>query len=439
MISRFLSFVESNNIAIKKGKIVLATSGGIDSVVLAYLFHQLELDFAIAHCNFRLRGGESDKDEAFVRELASGFNVKFHVMKFDTAEYVKLRGISIQMAARELRYSWFEDLIEKHGYTSVATAHHRGDVAETVLFNLSKGTGLAGLHGIKAKSKNLIRPLLFASRDEIEKFAQEKKIEWREDSSNTSVKYSRNKIRHQVIPLLEEINPKAQEAIYRTSKRVEELELFLKHQFKSILKEVVEVRDHTTLIDIKLLSKIPGYGYILHQILKPFGFSYSQSSLISNGINRISGKLFYSLAHVANLDREHLIVSTKNEDGVNVLINGLNSEYDIGSKRVITKNIAMTDFHLTKSNNVLALDKAKLKFPLKIRNWKKGDVFCPLGMKGKKKLSDFMIDAKIPVNLKSKILVVLSGNEIAGVLNHRLDDRFKIVKATEEVFEISIN
>ncbi len=439
MIDEFLSFVESKNIAIKENKTLLAVSGGIDSVVLVYLFHQLELNFGIAHCNFSLRGDESDKDEIFVKELADRLNVEFYTKKFNAAKVAESKGVSIQMAARELRYNWFEQIRAEFGYRFTTTAHHRGDTVETVLFNLSKGTGISGLHGIKVKMDNLIRPLLFASRKEIKIFAESNNILWREDSSNSSIKYSRNKIRHKVIPLLEEINPKAQDAIYATSKRVEEVELFLKPHIESVINNIVKQQDGNTLINIKLLSNVAGFGFVLAEILKPFGFNYLQSSNIASSLKGISGRLFYSQTHVVNIDRDNLIISLKEKEVITLLIAKGANDYSIANKTISTKTALKETYSIKRSNSIMALDKGKLKFPLEVRNWKKGDVFYPLGMKGKKKLSDFMIDAKIPVNLKDKILVVVSDGEIAGILNHRLDDRFKITTKTQQVFEISIN
>ena len=439
MIDEFLSFVESKNIAIKENKTLLAVSGGIDSVVLAHLFHQLDLNFGIAHCNFSLRGEESDKDEVFVKELAARLKVEFHVKRFRTENIAKSKGVSIQMAARELRYDWFEKIRVEFGYGFTATAHHQGDTVETVLFNLSKGTGISGLHGIKAKVNNVIRPLLFASRSEVEKFVEANTILWREDSSNASVKYSRNKIRHQVIPLLEEINPKAQDAICTTSKRIEELELFLKTHLESVIESVVQQQNGNVLINIKLLSNISGFGYVLAEILKPFGFNYLQSSKVASSLKGISGRLFYSQTHVVNIDRDHLIISLKEKEDTSLLIKEDALEYRVSSATIITSTVPKENYTIKADNRILALDKDKLTFPLVVRNYKKGDVFYPLGMKGKKKLSDFMIDAKIPVNLKDKILVVVSDGKIAGILNHRLDNRFRITGKTERIFEISIN
>jgi len=439
MLNAFTIFCESKNIAINQSKTILAVSGGVDSVVLAHIFYQLGFDFVIAHCNFDLRGKESDEDEQYVKLLAEKMKVPFHVKKIDTVSYAQTNGVSIQMAARDLRYNWFEELRKQTGSTQVATAHHKGDVAETMLFNLAKGTGLEGLHGIKAKSNHLIRPLLFASRDDIIAFATHNKLTWREDSSNTSTKYSRNKIRHLVVPVLEEINPRAQEAIYNTSKRIEELELFLKHKINELSERLIEKQEESFTIDSKQLTQIAGYQYVLSEILKPLGFSYQQSSEITKSLFGLSGKLFFSKTHVVNIDRNKLIVSSISSVSNGISIESERDNYKLGKLVLSTKTQESSAYQILSDSTILAFDKEQLKFPLKIRTWEKGDSFYPLGMKGKKKLSDYMIDVKIPVNLKNQIWVVVSDGEIAGVLNHRLDERFKITEKTKRVFEIKIN
>jgi tRNA(Ile)-lysidine synthase len=320
----------------------------------------------------------------------------------------------------------------------IASAHHKGDVVETVIFNLAKGTGMEGLHGIKAVNHKLIRPLLFASRKEIENYAVANNISWREDSSNLSIKYSRNKIRHHVVPILEEINPKAQESIYSTTGKIKEAELFLEHNLLRLSKKHVREQRGNTLINIEPLKNIPGFTYVLHKLLRPFGFSYIQSNSIVDSLIGISGKLFYTNTHVLNIDREELIISPIFEGSLTKEIEENMDALTLGDLDISVKSVNRIDYKISESNKILAIDKAKLKFPLKIRNWERGDVFYPLGLKGKKKLSDFMIDAKIPVNLKKKVWVLVSENEIVGILGHRLDERFKITDDTQHVYEISI-
>ena len=437
MINKFLSFTNSKNIAIKKAKTLVAVSGGIDSVVLAYIFSALDLNFGIAHCNFNLRGAESDKDKKFVGELAAHLKVKLHTVSFDTTEIARTRGVSIQMAARDLRYDWFEKIRSEFLYDFIATAHHKGDVAETILYNLTKTCGLEGVHGIKAYIGNVIRPLLFAERREIKAFAKDNKIEWREDSSNSSLKYSRNKIRHKVVPLLEEINPKAQEAIYNSSARISEAELFLKYSLKKLCNGLVKKQDDNAFVAINALMQIPGHTYVLYEILKPFNFNYSQVKSIISILTNNSGKLFYSKSHVVNIDRTQLIISLIPMDTGSVYLNKEEGKYTIDNLNLRTKLLKATAYLFGADKSVLGLDLDKLTFPLEIRKWQQGDIFYPLGMAGKKKISDFMIDNKIPVNLKEQIRVVVSDNEIAGILNHRLDRRFKIDDNTKEVFQIT--
>lgn len=437
MVSKFLSFTSSNNIAIKKAKTLVTVSGGIDSVTLAYLFSAAKLNFGIAHCNFNLRGKESDEDEMFVDKLAKTLNVKTHIVSFDTTEIARIKGVSIQMAARDLRYEWFEKIRGEFSYDFIATAHHKGDAVETVLFNLSKTCGLEGLHGIKVKLGDIIRPLLFAERRDIELFANENKITWREDSSNSSIKYSRNKIRHKVVPLLEDINPKAQEAIFNTSARIAEAEKFLNFAIKNVSDDLLNRDGDSIFIDKQLLQQTPGFTYVLFELLKPFNFNYNQAKSITKVLNNNSGKLIYSKSHVVNIDRSHLIVSPTPIDNGSVYLKKQEGVFIIDELKVTTVIHDAHNYSIKNNKLVLGLDLNRLVFPLEVRKWQQGDIFYPLGMKGKKKLSNFMIDAKIPVNLKEQIRVVVSENNIAGILNHRLDRRFKIDENTKEVFEIT--
>lgn len=439
MITKFLSFTNSNNIAIKKAKTLLAVSGGVDSVVLAHICSQQALDFGIAHCNFKLRGTESDEDEEFVKKLAKSLNVEFYVVSFNTTEIAQSQGTSIQMAARDLRYAWFEKIRSKHGYDFIATAHHKGDLVETVLFNLTKTCGIEGLHGIKAQLGQVIRPLLFANRSQIKLFAKKNDIKWRDDSSNELVKYSRNKIRHKVVPILEEINPKAQDGIYNTSIRLADTESFLKFSIANSLKQIVQVEGANTRVNIDLLLQTPGNTYVLNEILKPFNFNYTQVKLIIAALIGVTGKLFYSKSHVLNIDRTDLIISPISKENNALFLAEKEGDFSINDSSISVRIKSGINFKVKMDKSVLSLNLAKLVFPLQIRPWKRGDMFYPLGMQGKKKLSDFMIDAKIPVNLKEKIHVVISDGKIAGILNYRLDRRFKIDEETEHIFEITFN
>jgi len=438
MVEKLLSFFKSNNIATKSSKFLLAVSGGIDSVVLSHLLDEANLNFAVAHCNFNLRSKESDRDQSFVEDLANTFDVKAHTASFETKKIAHSKKESIQMVARDLRYHWFEELREEFLYDYILTAHHKGDVAETILFNLTKGTGIEGLHGIKPVIGHLVRPLLFATRTQITEYATSRELAWREDSSNKLVKYSRNKIRHLVLPVLEEINPKAQESIYNASQRVSEAELFLKHALEQVLPLLIKKSKKDILIDLKTLTDTPGYTYVLHEILKPMGFNYSQAQSIVSSIHGLSGKLFYSASHVVNLDRSNLIISPLNQKEVIYILTEFQDNLKTSDLEIVCKTIDNEHYIIESTHKIVALDKNKLKFPLELRHWKQGDVFYPLGMKGKKKLSDFMIDAKIPVNLKSKLWVLVSQNEIVALLNHRISDRFKITETTKRVYELTL-
>lgn len=436
MENTLLQFFKSNNIA-TSARTLVAVSGGVDSVVLATLFYKAKLPFAMAHCNFKLRGKESDEDEQFVKQLAAGWGVPCYTTSFDTQVYAHAQGISIQMAARNLRYGWFEQLRAGKGFDFIATAHHQGDVAETILFNLVKGTGLDGLSGIASKTTTLIRPLHTTASEKIKTFAQAHHIAWRTDSSNASTKYGRNKIRHRVLPELNQLNPKATEAIARSGKRVAEANLFLNHSLQQIWPALVVQEGIHTRINLHVLTSIPGHTYVLFLLLKSKGFTYGLVESICNSINMgQSGKLFYAPGYVANIDRKTLLVSPQLDTLKTLHVPAPDEHLEVDGMQITTRTFPASNYKISADPHVLALDKDKLSFPLVIRGWQQGDSFVPLGMRGKKKLSDFMIDVKIPVNLKKQVRVVVSGNEIAGVLNHRPDNRFKITQATQTVFEI---
>lgn len=440
MIEEFLNYIKEKELFTKDDKILLAVSGGIDSVVMYRLFSEAGYDFAIAHCNFSLRGEESDADEKFVRKLARKAKVACHVKHFDTEAFADDHSLSIQMAARELRYNWFEELATTEGYDYIALAHHRGDLLETMLLNLTRGTGIAGLHGIMPKRGRFVRPLLFASKDEIFAYVTEKQLIWREDSSNASTKYQRNKIRHEVIPVLQELNPNLLQTFTHTAEKIGAVERLFYRQADTLRKLVVEKMGIDWYLVMQPVLDSTEPLLFLSELLSQWGFSYVQAREIIQVYQQaetVSGKLFDSPTHRLNLDREQLIISPKNlQEYQSLEIERPEGRLNYAGWEFKFSTRDAEGYKIKSDSHLAALDADKLQLPLKLRKWKAGDWFCPLGMNKKKKLSDFMIDEKIPLNLKERVLVLTSGESIAWVVGHRIDDRYKLTDKSTEVLEV---
>jgi tRNA(Ile)-lysidine synthase len=413
--------------------VLLAISGGIDSVVLAQLLATANIPYALAHCNFKLRGAESDKDEAFVKNLAQEQGVELHVKAFDTEEYAIQHGVSIQMAARQLRYIWFEQLLKEKG-SYLVTAHHANDVAETLIFNLTKGTGLAGLHGIPAFDNRTIRPLLWATKDEIEAYARASKLSWREDRSNSDSKYARNRIRNLVVPQLQKINPEVVTATSRTAARVADAEKLIDYLIEQ--EKLSRKEDGHLYIDKDKLKSLPGQATILYRLLRPFGFNYDQVEGILKARATV-GATFQSKLAIANIDRHDIIVSDVPVEAQVTLVRNFDTGFVFNDKQYQCRKLPKENYEIQTDPGKAALDYDKLKFPLVVRHYEDGERFKPLGMQGNKLISDFLIDAKVPVNLKRRQGVVTSEDQITWLMDRRLDDRYKITEATQWVYEIT--
>jgi tRNA(Ile)-lysidine synthase len=411
---------------------ILAVSGGIDSVVMAYLYEQAEVRYSIAHCNFQLRGKESKRDEEFVSALGEKLGVEVLIERFETAKYADEKGVSAQMAARDMRYAWFKQLsIEFEA--KIAIAHHANDVAETMLFNLTKGTGLAGLHGIAAYDGIIVRPLLWATREEINNYARKENIEWREDESNESEKYMRNIIRKKVIPELERVNPAFVTTNMRNASRIRAAEKFLEHSIDQL--EIINNKESSIYIDKVRLSTLPGREAVLYQLIKGHGFSYDQVRSIVQSLESV-GAIFNTNDWELNVDRDYLIITKREGNLVERTVGLDDRDIAIGERGLQLEMIAASGYAIVSDQTVGSIDLDKLTFPLKLRNWQKGDYFIPIGMNGKKKVSDLLIDEKVPVSLKRKVLVLISGEDIVWVVGKRLDDRFKITSDTKTVYQI---
>ncbi len=432
MLEKFLKYNQEKSLLKKTDKILLTVSGGKDSVFMVELFKQLELDFGIAHCNFKLRGKESDIDEEFVKDLASKNNIQFYKTTFETGDYAEKEGISIQMAARDLRYKWFEKIREENNYNFIATAHHKNDVAETMLINLTKGTGLSGLHGIREKTNYIIRPILCFTRNDIETYILDNKISYREDLSNSDTKYVRNKIRHNVITELEKINTSFIETANKEADQFYDMEQILNQKIEEEKEKCFVQEDESIKIDIeKLKSLTPLHSY-LYYFIRSYGYNKTSVNDIVDGLNEQSGKVYFSSTHQILKDRKYLIISefkkeqkkqysiNSNTDFINLPI-GINAlERGVDSK-----------FKLQKSSQFAFLDAEKIMYPLVLRRWKEGDLFQPLGMKGNKKVSDFFIDEKLSVIEKQNAWILTSQDKIVWIVGLRIDNRYKITNKTK--------
>lgn len=441
MLNQLKQYIHENFLLQDKHKVLLAISGGIDSMVMLKLFSEMNTySFAIAHCNFQLRGNESREDQEFVKEMAIQSKREFYTVNFDTLKYAKEKGLSIQMAARELRYNWFSKLAEEHQWDRIAVAHNKDDIIETMFINLVRGTGIKGLTGIKPQSGKTIRPLLFASRAEIENYAAKHKIKYREDSSNAEVKYKRNLIRHRILPLFKRLNPSISETLIQESEIFSETWNIYQQNIESLKKQIVTKKERRIMLNIAKLVELNVSPPLLFDMLSEYGFSYSVIKNIVNSLEGESGRKFYSTSHILLKNRDHLIIEVNDEvsSDQEYEIREDQSEVDFPVKFSIIKTQRDDNYSCPKTLSIASLDRDKLKFPLTLRHWKKGDYFYPLGLGGKKKLSDFFIDEKIDLLEKRNIWLLTSENEVVWIVGQRIDDRFKITAKTKTVLMLEI-
>ena len=403
-------------------------------MVLAHLCKLAKLNFSIAHCNFNLRDAESDADAEFVLDLAERLDVEVFIENFDTTAYAEDEKVSIQMAAREIRYHWFEELSTAFKFDYILTAHHANDNLETFIINLVRGSGLEGFTRIKSVNNNVIRPLLSFSRKEIETYAEAHKIKWREDSSNASNKYLRNKIRHELVPVLEELNPQMLDSFANTQSHLNDSLNLVEDYIGLIYPEIVSKTMYGYNLKIDYLKKLPNTKAVMYQLLKSFGFSEWED--VYQLLDAQSGKVVYSESYRLIKDREVLILTEIDSEEKKL-------EYHIEEGEEIVMlpmgrfTISEVDKVSTSSPNCVYLNKEKLVFPLILRKWNKGDIFYPFGMKGKKKISDFFKDNKLSLPEKENSWLLCSGNEIAWVVNRRADNRFAITDASQKILKIT--
>ena len=414
-------------------KLLIACSGGLDSVVLARLMKELNYNISLAHCNFSLRGLESNEDESFVEKLADKLSIPVFIKKFETKMYASENKVSTQVAARDLRYQWFNELQKEKSFDYILTGHHLDDDLETFFINLSRGTGLRGLDGIPPIINSVIRPLLNFSREEILQYAESKKLTWREDSSNSSRDYLRNKLRLDVIPNFKEIDERVLKNFKSTQKHLR-MSQNLVEDYMILIKNLVitQVKDEYHF-DVNQLKSLPNTKGLLYELLAPFGFNAWND--ISDLLTAQTGKQIFSKTHRLIKNREVLILTKINSEEISeVFVKEGVEEVFFPLHLVFKKVNKITETHIS----TVYLDRDKLSFPLELRHWKEGDVFYPFGMKGKKKLSKFFKDEKLSLVGKEKIWLLCSENEIVWVVGMRLDDRFKTDHNTNEILKIAL-
>ncbi len=439
----------NENLSFLKGKnLLIAISGGIDSAVLTHLFYQLNFSISLAHCNFMLRGKESKKDEQFVKELGEKLKVPTFTIQFETKKYALENSISTQMAARDLRYNWFQKITQENNIDFILTAHQKDDVIETFIINLTRGTGLDGLTGIPEVNGNIIRPLLPFDRNDILIYATKNKLQWREDQSNSSLKYVRNKIRHKIVPVLKELNPNLLDTFQNTLKNLKGSQQIVKDCVQNVRKTVVSSKNKELHFNIALLKKLSNPKIYLYELLKDYGFTEWDD--ICNLLDAQSGKFVLSKTHRLLKDRNVLILtnlSNIEESGVfEIKENTTKIKYPIKLKfdkidiPFDSKNHQNNVFNelIFDDNNTISIDYDKIKFPLTLRKWHKGDYFFPIGLQGKKKISKFFKDEKLSLIDKDNTWLLCSNNNVVWVIGKRLDDRFKVSKSTSTILKIKL-
>jgi tRNA(Ile)-lysidine synthase len=440
MLEPFKQYIEEQALCRFGDRILLTVSGGVDSVVMTHLFAEAGWECAIAHCNFQLRGQESEADEAFVRSLAARLEMPVFVERFDVKRESGVTGGSVQMAARNLRYNWFRSLAEKHSYDAIATAHNLNDSVETFFLNLARGTGIKGLTGIPPRNGKVIRPLLFATRKEIIDFAATSGIAFREDSSNRETKYQRNKIRHDVIPAMEQLNPGFITTMAANLKRMEEAGVIFGQVVDRVREQVFRKENGRIVADAKVIRELSPSGTWLHELFSPFGFTRAQCEGIRQILDADPGRCSISPTHQLFKDRQQLILV---ESRPKAFERYYLDDPDKPSSLPFSMDVEVLDRHdlsaIPGEPGIACLDYDSIQFPLTIRHWLHGDYFYPLGMEQMKKLSDFFVDEKVPVPEKECTWILASGRKIVWIMGYRIDNRFRITDRTRRVLLLRLH
>lgn len=436
MLERFKNHISEHFNFLRESVVIVACSGGVDSIVLLHLLKQVKISVVVAHCNFGLRGVESDEDEIFVKSLAKKYNVPHYSIQFNTQEYSAAQKMNTQLAARELRYSWFNDLCTSNGYQYVATGHHADDALETLLINLSRGTGIAGLSGIPAVNKNIVRPLLPFSQQEIIDFAKQEKLEWREDSSNEKDTYLRNKIRHHISPLLKETHPTFLQNVLKTQAFLKEDAAIIQHHIVQLEKKLFQKSDTNADITISIpaLKELQQQKTNLYYLFSPYGFHHTV--MLQQLLNGSTGKELVSKTHRLIKNRNQLILQVVEQKDKNVVV--LHNHTKVISEPLALSIKEVTQYKFANDNKTIFVDKDLLQFPLRLRKWERGDYFFPLGMQGKKKVAKYFKDEKYSLPEKElQWLLVDKTNTIIWIIGKRQDARFKVTDKTAATLKIN--
>lgn len=434
MFQKFKNHIHTNFSFLQDKKLLMATSGGLDSMVLVHLFQKLNFNFALAHCNFQLRNLESDADERFVNNYAEQNKIPCFTTKFDTINYSEIHKLSTQVAARNLRYNWFNEILKLEKFDYIITAHHADDVVETYMINLSRGTGLEGLLGIPSKNGNIIRPMLPFSRKEIENYASENQLQWREDSSNASDKYVRNKIRHHIVPVFKEINDSFLQSFQNTLEHLNQQQSLVDDAVLLVYEKVVSEEKQQLKINISALLYYKNYKAYLYQWLHKYGFTAWND--VYDLVQSQTGKRIESENYILLKDRDYLLLSQKRMlDFEAVVIHSVteNTNFPLNLSFCNISNIS------NQNKNIIFVEESKLQFPLTIRKWNSGDYFYPAGMQGKKKVSKYFKDEKFTLFQKQQAFILESNNKIVWIIGHRADERFKPENTNQNIIQITYN
>ncbi|UEG49068.1 tRNA lysidine(34) synthetase TilS [Ferruginibacter lapsinanis] len=453
VVKKIKDHIAAENLFQPNDRLLLAVSGGVDSVVLCEICKQAGYSFVIAHCNFNLRGADSERDEAFVKKLAEKYQVDFFVKHFDTVAIAKQQKKSIEEIARELRYEWFNELIndQRQGNNNahsiancqlpvarwILTAHHADDNIETVLMNFFRGTGVKGLRGILPKQNKIIRPMLSIRKNELRRFAQENGLEFVEDHTNAENDYTRNYFRNELIPAVKKVYPMAEENILQNIDRMIGVEMLYQQAVDLQIKKLIEQKGNEIHIPVLKLLKVSPLSTVMYEIIKDFGFTAHQTDEVILLLKSDTGKYIQSATHRAIKNRNWLIISpNKTIDAATILIESSNQQIDFSAGSITFRELSAETFQFLTDSNVALLDADKIKFPLLLRRWKQGDYFYPLGMQKKKKVSRFLIDQKLSLTQKENVWVIEMDKKIIWVVDMRIDDRFKINDKTKQALQL---
>ena len=435
---QFFDYINKNKLFDNSHNLLLAYSAGVDSSVLFNLLLSCKYKFSVAHCNYKLRGQNSDYDQKFIIEKAKIHKVRYHTKEYDISKINFKKSQSVQMKCRQLRYKWFNELSKKYGYDFILTAHHLNDSIETFFINIFRGTGIEGLTGIPIKRDKFIRPLLFATKNSILEYAKKNDVHYREDKSNESKSYKRNKIRSELIPVISGISENYEEIFYLSFKNLKNLSDTYKYLVKSEIQKIMIQEFDLVYLNLSKIKDLKEDNLIIYEAIKDYGFKNSLNNIIRAYLQKKSGKLFYSKHYRLLVDRDKLIINKINKDQyfdtIKIYRKDLQIDYPIKINFSTSDKMSITDNPFSES-----FDFDKLRFPLLLRNWHKGDKFIPLGMKNFKKLSDFFIDEKISISEKDKTWLLFSESNLVWVVGKRIDDRFKVTSKTKKMYIATIN